>query len=198
MIRTDMPVLAERLTELADAIGGKRPTAEGLKVWASTLAEFPLHQVVDVLTGWAKRATKMPAPADVWKVCNDQRTERIEQEAKVNNAMERKESAAAFQRSDRLGKALRALSREVSARVSDDPKEWAHVLCTATSPTVPNPPRGFPGSTVNPSAPHLELVQEDPNGTPMTRHQIEAACSALHRTVQQADEARSQLPRIAG
>ncbi len=87
MQATEIGVLAGRLNELAEAFNHRPPSPNALKVWLDVLKEFQIGEVQSVLTDLPKRAIKFPAPADVWKACNERRTERIENEARTQRAM---------------------------------------------------------------------------------------------------------------
>ena len=66
-----------RTRDAVDAIGrGIRPQAadaEALLVWLDVLKEFSVFEVESMLVDMPKRLTKFPAPADVWKACNERR-----------------------------------------------------------------------------------------------------------------------------
>lgn len=179
MTPIDHPQFIERLVQLADALGGRAPTQAGLAIWIQTLKEFQFHEISDQLDAWAKRSTKMPAPADVWKACNEYRTDRLEQAAKVEKVRERKEADAAFKRSDRLGKALRALVVKLRDQEPRDPKEWAETLWQRFISDSLNPPRNHPDD-------------EPRMGTQMSYVQIVFAAAALKRTVEQAHRERDE------
>ncbi len=83
MLATEIGALGMRLNELAEAFNHKPPTPNALKVWLDVLKEFPIGEVQTVLTDLPKRAIKFPAPADVWKACNERRANRIENEARI-------------------------------------------------------------------------------------------------------------------
>lgn len=168
MTPIDIPMFTAAVLELADALGHRAPTPAGMTVWLQTMKEFPFPDVRTQLDAWAKRSTKMPAPADLWKACNDARTERIEQQAKVDGVRHQREADAAFKRSDKLGLALRALAVSLRDQLPRDPKEWAHSLW------------------------HRYIADGlNGDGNAMSEVQIGFACTALHRTREQANEIRS-------
>lgn len=84
MRREDLPTLAERLGQLAEAFDRKPPTPGAMLVWLDVLKEFALPEVESMLVDMPKRLTKFPAPADVWKACNERRSDRIENEARLH------------------------------------------------------------------------------------------------------------------
>jgi len=160
MTPTEIPMFVESVMQLADALGGKAPTQAGLKVWIQVLREFPLPEIIDQLDGWAKRSNKMPAPADVWKVCNERRIDRLEASAAAERNTFSAEAKRAFQRNDALGKKLRTLAATVREQPSADAKDWARIIVHRFINNLP----------AN-------------NGGPITLVQIEAAAKALNRTV---------------
>ncbi len=81
----DLRRLGQRLGQLAEAFDRKPPTEGALLVWLDVLKEFSLFEVESMLVDMPKRLTKFPSPADVWKACNERRSDRIENEAKVRN-----------------------------------------------------------------------------------------------------------------
>jgi len=158
MTPLDTPLLSENLINLADAIGGKAPTQAGMKVWIQTLREFPINEIVDVLTNWAKRATKMPAPADVWKSLNDARAERMESDAATRKREYEHEAKQTMHRNPVIAQKLSALLAEMRGRPKNDPKEWASNLMNCYLLDLPGP-----------------------NGKPLSLLQIQFACSAMGR-----------------
>lgn len=83
MRRENLPILTERLTQLAEAFDRKPPTAGAMLVWLDVLKEFGLPEVESMLVDMPKRLTKFPAPADVYKACNERRSDRIEKETQI-------------------------------------------------------------------------------------------------------------------
>lgn len=79
----DVKELGARLGQLAEAFDRKAPTPGAMLVWLDVLKEFPLHDVESMLVDMPKRLTKFPAPAEVWKACNERRSDRIENEARL-------------------------------------------------------------------------------------------------------------------
>lgn len=128
MHSTDLPLLTERLTELAEALSAKPVSPKGLQVWFTTLREFPMPDVVDLLTGWAKRATKMPAPADIWKALNETRTEKIEAQARADGRKFEAEAKQTIHRDPRMAMALRSLAKKMKDEPVNDPKDWARAI----------------------------------------------------------------------
>lgn len=83
MRREDLPKLAERLGQLAEAFDRKPPTPGALLVWLDVLKEFHIFEVESMLVDMPKRLTKFPAPAEVWKACNERRSDHIESQARI-------------------------------------------------------------------------------------------------------------------
>lgn len=169
MTHVDHPQFIAAIAQLADALGARPPTQAGMVVWIQTLKEFPFNELRDQLDAWAKRSNKMPTPHDLWKACNEQRTDRLEQTAKVEKVAFRLDAERTFKRSDRVGRALHALSEELRNAPPRDPKEWAHVLWERFIADRPNP-----------------------SGEPMSQIQIQFACEALRRPLKDAYAAREQ------
>lgn len=71
MHKQELPELSSRLSQLADALGGKAPSPAGLLVWGDALAECRTDDVKAVLTDWPKSHTKMPSPAEILKSCRE-------------------------------------------------------------------------------------------------------------------------------
>lgn len=94
MRSSDAPELQRRLSQLADALAGKAPSAAGLVVWLDALAECDASDVLAVLTDWPKSHAKMPLPAEVLKAARDVASARRERIAEG----ERKAADAAAKR----------------------------------------------------------------------------------------------------
>jgi hypothetical protein len=82
--KADLTELANRLTELAEALQGKAPAGGGLKVWLDALTECDMNDVRAVLTDWPKNSSRMPAPNEVLKACRTVLSERLEKQAAEN------------------------------------------------------------------------------------------------------------------
>lgn len=94
MRSSDAPELQRRLSQLADALAGKAPSAAGLVVWLDALAECDASDVWTVLVDWPKSHAKMPLPAEVLKAARDVSSARRERIAEG----ERKAADAAAKR----------------------------------------------------------------------------------------------------
>lgn len=82
MHANDMPVLGEKLNGLADVFGKQHVSKAALGVWWDTIKEFDHNEVFGVLGYWAQGNSRMPTPADVWKVLNERRTSNLEEKAR--------------------------------------------------------------------------------------------------------------------
>lgn len=86
MHKHELPELSQRLSQLADALGGRAPSPAGLLVWGDALAECSRDDVLAVLSDWPKTHSKMPLPAEVLKLCRERLSDRIEREARTRAA----------------------------------------------------------------------------------------------------------------
>jgi hypothetical protein len=137
MQKHELPELSQRLAQLADALGGKAPSAAGLLVWGDALAECERIDVVSVLTDWPKSHAKMPLPAEVLKLARDAASVRRERAAAAEQAAERA-AAQALQKpghwqpeAGRMTPAYAAFKRalaELKQRPKPHPKAWAYRL----------------------------------------------------------------------
>lgn len=84
MQKHELPELAGRLAQLADALGGRAPSPAGLLVWLDALAECSMPDILAVLTEWPKRHHKMPLPAEVLAQARARLSERVESQAEKN------------------------------------------------------------------------------------------------------------------
>jgi hypothetical protein len=169
---TDNPILFERLCELADAVGGKKPTQAGLKVWYVVLKEYDLPNVVNVLDNWARRSGKMPAPNDVFKVLNDSRVDKMESDAESAKRGYAADAARTFRRCPEFARKIHALAADLnvaSPSRKHDPKDWARVI-------------------------YARFVADRPanNGQPLSYIQVHEACRALNKTIAAAHEERDE------
>lgn len=196
MNRIDIPTFTARLDELADALGHKRVSEVGLKVWLQALNEFPLPDLVAQLDIWAKTNARFPTPASLWERCNNARTDRIEEAAKLEKVRERREADAVFKRSDKLGRALRSLVKTLKDREPTDPKEWAELIWQRYITDTPMPPREHPfpvEERVVQWQGETYTTRPDPTeGTPVSHVQVTFAAAALHRKVEQANRDRDE------
>lgn len=124
MQNADLPLLTERLTELAEAMGARPIAAKGMQMWFVTLREYPIHDVVDTLTNWARQQTKFPAPAQIVKILADRQSDRLEASARAASRVFQQTHVAA--RDPKLAKRLNDLAAHMRNPVRQDPKAWAH------------------------------------------------------------------------
>ena len=123
MRREDLPVLTERLGQLAEAFDRRAPTAGAMLVWLDVLKEFQLPEVESMLVDMPKRLTKFPAPADVWKACNERRTERIEAETRQRN-LERTTSITSMPANTAIARRELAKIKAILSKPRPSPRAW--------------------------------------------------------------------------
>lgn len=87
MLPTDLSTLRDRLSELAELFEKKPITDKALRVWFDVLKEFPIEKVAGLLISWPKSHTKFPAPAELWKSCNEIAIAQREKKAAEENRM---------------------------------------------------------------------------------------------------------------
>jgi hypothetical protein len=137
MQKHELSELSQRLAQLADALGGKAPSAAGLLVWGDALAECERIDVVAVLTDWPKSHAKMPLPAEVLKLARESATGRRERAASAEQTAER-DAAKALQKpghwkpeaggmTPAYAEFKRSLD-ELKRRTKPTPKAWAYRL----------------------------------------------------------------------
>jgi len=146
MERNDSAVLTDRLTELAEALGGKAPSPKALNVWLDALKECGREEVLAVLTDWPKSHAKMPVPSEILKACREQLSTRIERDA-VKRAQESSKALSGVYQPQGRSEVGKAALVEIKAILADstpgyvagnfqhvggnssiDPKGWARVL----------------------------------------------------------------------
>lgn len=128
MLTAEIAQLSDLLNELSETFDRKALPAKAVKVWFEVLKEFTYFDVSGLLIGWPKKSTKMPAPADIWKVLNDNRSYAIEMEAVKNKREFQFEADKVFKRNDKLGQNIRQLAQKIQARGARDPKDWAQKI----------------------------------------------------------------------
>lgn len=128
----DTEQLTAQLAALAATFDRKPLTVEALKVWFDTLKEFPTHQVLGVLSSWAKHHGKMPAPSEVWKVVNEIGIQEREREAAQVKAEAKKVIDYPI---TEAGRRAGALMRKPQRR-SRPIEHWLSVLQTAKRDSI--------------------------------------------------------------
>ena len=123
MRREDLPVLTERLGQLAEAFDRRAPTAGAMLVWLDVLKEFQLPEVESMLVDMPKRLTKFPAPADVWKACNERRSDRIENEARIHR-LEQTPSVTSFVPNSAAGRRELAKTKVILSHSRPSKQAW--------------------------------------------------------------------------
>ena len=81
MITGDKNLLAEKLNTLQEVYAKPKISGAAFLIWWDTLKEFDHNDVFTVLGYWANSNSRPPLPNDVWKVCNEKRTEAVELKA---------------------------------------------------------------------------------------------------------------------
>jgi len=82
MTEHDKPEFFSRLNAIMEVFGKLKVTTAAAQVWWDALRDLPTPDVFGCLSYWAQTNTKAPAPADVWKIANEHRTNHIEARAK--------------------------------------------------------------------------------------------------------------------
>ena len=90
MLRVDTETLAQRLTELSEALGGRPISKPALALWVQVLKVYPIEDVVDSLTYWACHKTKFPAPAEIASLCAEKLSYRIEKKQREDSLASQK------------------------------------------------------------------------------------------------------------
>lgn len=137
MQRADLLRLSERLTELAEALGGKAPTAKGQIVWLDALGECAIDDVLAVLTDWPKSHAKMPLPVDVLKLCRERVSERVERRAEANARDNRRDwMPDAIPARTEVGRAELARIKAVLRTPKQHVKAWARRILEGHRPNA--------------------------------------------------------------
>jgi hypothetical protein len=125
MQKQDLAELSQRLSQLADALGGRTPSPAGLLVWLDTLAEA------------AKSHAKMPLPADVLKLSRERLSERVEKRAAENAKDNRKDwSPEELRASTEIAQRELARIRSILRRPKPSRKAWAQRLIDGQYPNA--------------------------------------------------------------
>lgn len=89
MIDSDKPEFFSRLNGLMEIFGKPKITTAAAQVWWDTVRSLDHTDAFTVLGYWAQNNHKPPAPADVWRIANDARTNRIEEKAAIERSSNR-------------------------------------------------------------------------------------------------------------
>jgi hypothetical protein len=119
----DVRRLGMRLGQLAEAFDRKGPSENAMLVWLDTLKEFSLFEVESMLVDMPKRLTKFPSPADVWKACNERRSDRIENEARAHR-LDEVPRVTSFVPNSALGRREMMKIRTILAKPRPSKRDW--------------------------------------------------------------------------
>lgn len=129
MHANDKNLLAEKLNTLQDVYGKQKITVPAFQVWWETLKEFDHNDVFTVLGYWAAGNSRPPLPNDVWKMCNEKRTEAIEAKAVRERASNRAALPFDFKPNEYGRKMLRACFEILSKKREPEGRyEWARKI----------------------------------------------------------------------
>lgn len=84
MLPTDLSTLRDRLAELAEVFERKPAGDKAIRVWFDVLREFACEDVASFLIAWPKTHGKFPTPAEVWKLCSERTSARLERQAEMH------------------------------------------------------------------------------------------------------------------
>jgi hypothetical protein len=121
MLKADLPMLAAKLGDLSEVFGAKAVTPRALEIWFDALKDFPTERVMGVLIGWPKMNSRFPAPADVWKFCNEQA---IKSREDVSEAHRRQNSGPASEYFAPSAEGARIIA-EMKSALKRPRKPWA-------------------------------------------------------------------------
>lgn len=125
----DKSLLADKLNALQDVYGKPPITAKAFVIWWETLREFSHVDVFTILGYWAVNNSKPPLPNDVWKQCNEKRTDALENKARHERESNRLPVSKDFKPTEygrkMLKECLRILSKK---RDSEGRHGWARKI----------------------------------------------------------------------
>lgn len=78
MEKHEVPLLSQRLAQLAEVLDGKAPSPAALLVWLDALKHVRMDDVQAAISDWPKKHTKMPVPADIVKLAGERTSARVE------------------------------------------------------------------------------------------------------------------------
>lgn len=129
MNKIDFGDIVRRISELTDIYAAKPMTDGARKAWWLALESESAHDCHEAISHWLRTGTRMPAPADIFKIANERGIYRRERQAE-------QEKAAEVQIVRNLGatprgrQALRDI-REMLAEKQREPKDgraWAREI----------------------------------------------------------------------
>lgn len=89
MIESDKTEFFSRLNGLMEIFGKPKITTAAAQIWWDTVRNLDHNDAFTVLGYWAQNNHKPPAPADVWRIANDARTNRLEEKAAIERSSNR-------------------------------------------------------------------------------------------------------------
>lgn len=127
MNKIDFSDFARRLNDIADTYGAKHLSEGALKAWFVTLESETARDCGDALAQWLRSGTRMPTPADIYRIANERGINRREQDAAADKADEAK-IVQRFAATDKGREALRQIKELLAKKLMTrpDPREWAH------------------------------------------------------------------------
>jgi len=108
MIESDKTEFFSRLNGLMEIFGKPKITAAAAQIWWDTVRNLDHNDAFTVLGYWAQNNHKPPAPADVWRIANDARTNRLEEKAAQERSSNRGMVAHDFRPTETGRRALKA------------------------------------------------------------------------------------------
>ena len=94
MQSVDIPQLTKELNALAELFGKNHLTPTAIELWFHSLKDLPADKVLKLLMIWPRTNTKFPAPADVWRTCNEELILERETRSKVEAAQNKSQTVA--------------------------------------------------------------------------------------------------------
>ena len=91
----DLPQLRTRLKQLGTVFDRPEPSNEAMIIWGEVLHEFTLPEIFFGLRNLQGKISKFPLPSEVFKICSENRADRIEKETE-KRAQEKLPRVASF------------------------------------------------------------------------------------------------------
>lgn len=128
MNASNLSDMEQRLTDIAEALGGRAPTKGALRVWHDTLRDQSYDDVVAVLADWARDHVKPPTPAEVARAVGGRVSDRIERTAALHARENRRTDLPAGDPNSPGYRAFREAMQRLRHRQHHDPRDWARRL----------------------------------------------------------------------